>query len=220
MTIIQNHWTFAGFAGPITDNIMQKGNIMEIRSLLTMQRRFMDVLGIHDNDDFRVNELLSSPEFLSAAIGAVSEATEVIDVLNTRARPWLETGSDVRIKQDLVEEIIDVQFYLLELYNILGLTDEDVSAQYIRKLMINMCRFFEKAVSHDRRLELLTEAYKSQDRFMTDEMVRSREQEAALAIVTTVEMLCDGQGVMHHLEKLADAPVTYVRSMFDVSNGL
>ena len=75
---------------------------------------------------------------MEAAVGLVVESSEILDALNKEHRIWKEKR-DIRIEVE--REAVDVLFYLIELFNILDLTDEDVFLLYLRKYVINLMRF-------------------------------------------------------------------------------
>jgi phosphoribosyl-ATP pyrophosphohydrolase len=115
-----------------------------IDMLLQQHRRFMDLLGIAESSSFKVEELLSNEQFIAAAVGLIAESTEVLNDLNTSTRPWKATRTPEEKRASLVEEIIDVFFYLLEIMSMVGMTEEEVMTQYGRKLLINLARICEK----------------------------------------------------------------------------
>lgn len=125
-----------------------------LRMLLNQQRCFMNLLGIKQNEEFSLEHLIDDPEFVSAAVGLISESTEVLNEVNVATRPWKQGKSLDEVRKALVEEAIDVLFYFLEIANILGLTEEEIASQYGRKLIINMSRISEKLHSEPLRLAL------------------------------------------------------------------
>jgi NTP pyrophosphatase (non-canonical NTP hydrolase) len=108
--------------------------------LLQQHRQFMDILGIKLNEWFFPEVLIQDSEFLAAAIGLIAESTEVLNELNTETRPWKGKLDGDEIRKKLVEEVIDVLFYLLEVMNMLQMSEDEVKLQYTRKLIINLVR--------------------------------------------------------------------------------
>lgn len=181
---------------------------------MLLQRRFMTILGIQENNHFHYENLLSAPEFVSASIGVISEGTEILNVLNSVSRPWKTAIPKEEIRQELMEELIDVQFYVLELYNILNMDEFDVMSQYLRKLTINMARVFKRVTVEERR-EYFTEAWESGRDFDEREpMQGTQNQEAALAVVTAIHDLMPEATYEEVIDELSVDPIAFVRKMF------
>jgi hypothetical protein len=86
---------------------------------------------------------------VSTAIGAITEAAEVLSVLNTKARPWYDKGLDREdAVQVVAEEVTDVFTYTIELFELLGMNADDILFQYRRKNAINMARIVKSASSN------------------------------------------------------------------------
>ena len=79
-----------------------------------------------------------SPHIMEASIGLVVEASEILDALNKEHRIWAQPRN---VEAEVEKEAIDVLFYLLELFNVLGLEPETVMLLYLKKYVINLLRF-------------------------------------------------------------------------------
>ena len=103
-----------------------------LRKLLVKQSLLMALLNIERN----------SENLKSAAIGMAVEASEVLDLLNKASRTWKHGSADA--SDDVIEETIDVLFYLLETLMISGVTTEaEIVRRYNLKFAYNLTRIFE-----------------------------------------------------------------------------
>lgn len=100
--------------------------------LLTRQQELMDILGVDE---------LEPLSQVGAAMGLVSEAAEVTDILNVYTRPWIKPGID---RNHLVEELADVVFYVLELMLLNGVDADEFMDVYHAKWQRNIRRALEK----------------------------------------------------------------------------
>lgn len=106
-----------------------------METMLGFQKLLMESLGVKGSD-------VSSHEFLSGAIGLSTEAAEILDVLNTKTRPWAESENGEATRARIAEELIDVMFYTLELFAMLDVNSKEIKQMYGQKLIINVCRAF------------------------------------------------------------------------------
>lgn len=118
------------------EDLADSGSTLD--KLLALQRDFMDVLGIPREavaslDDKRV---------VGAALGLASEAGEVCQELNVGTRVWADAPFDTK-RALLGMEAIDIFFYLLELFLLLGFTQEAIVGLYVNKLDRNLERVLE-----------------------------------------------------------------------------
>lgn len=133
---------------------MGRDSLGDLAALLKESRKLMAVIGVE------VDPSVSAyTSHLNAAImGLMIEAGEVGDEINTVTRPWnrkpLET---VRVK--MIEETIDALFYLLEIWNLLGVTDDEVQFQFEVKLATN----FKRVVSTFDRKDIESAVAEAQD---------------------------------------------------------
>lgn len=107
---------------------------MDAEVLMMLQRMLMESLQVY-------GEGLDSPDFMNAAIGLSTESAEVLDLLGTKTRPWKQMSGDV-LEAEVKKELVDVMFYLLESFLILGISWDGVSKMYGDKMVINLCRAF------------------------------------------------------------------------------
>lgn len=103
--------------------------------LMAQQSAFMAELNVPTAAQIEGAPVVSDALY-DAAVGMVCEAGEVLADLRSRNRPW-KAGPDVN---HVIEETIDVFFYLMEAWLILGLSASDVRAAYWSKLVKNYDR--------------------------------------------------------------------------------
>jgi len=110
-----------------------------MNDLIELQSQMMRALGI----EWQANSL-PLDLIREAAIGANVEAAEVLDPLNKANRPWKPRTLD---KDHVQEEIVDIMFYVLELFVLFGMSWEDVIKAYKSKIAINCARVIEALLS-------------------------------------------------------------------------
>jgi NTP pyrophosphatase (non-canonical NTP hydrolase) len=101
------------------------------------QDELMQVLGVQTRPE---NMDIYRGDIIVACMGMASEAGEVLSEVNVLTRPWARKP-DAEAKQALAEEAIDVFFYFIELFILLGLTPSDIVRLYNAKWERNMERF-------------------------------------------------------------------------------
>lgn len=122
----------------------------DLSEIMRLQKELMSLLGINVDEKDPI-KVLQSAQFTSTAIGAITEAAEVLSVLNTKARPWYDGAMNKDdAKQIILEEITDVMFYVIEMYALLGVGAEEAYHQYHRKWLINMARIIKSATIYER----------------------------------------------------------------------
>lgn len=94
--------------------------------LVQKQTELMKAFGI----DFASLETLKS-----AAMGLVCEAAEVLDNLNDATRPWTTINL-----AEVQKEAVDVLFYLMEIFILMGWSASDVMVAYEKKHRLNLVR--------------------------------------------------------------------------------
>jgi len=77
------------------------------------------------------------PSFMNAFIGITVESAEVLDEVAKLSRTWKSPEDTL---QNIKEELIDVYFYLLESFMLIGATPEDIYTLYLEKYYWNMAR--------------------------------------------------------------------------------
>jgi len=127
-----------------------------MKTILEFQEKFIAVLGLKSS---RGNA--DPVELLAAAIGVAVEGSEVLNELNKFTRPWKQTeGEDPqaltpRTKAAVIEESIDVLFYIAEIFVLFDISQDDVEREYKRKLVKNLGRVLSKISAADREEALL-----------------------------------------------------------------
>lgn len=118
-----------------------------METLLNSQHFMMMVLGVEPLDG-ELPRMELPQALLSAAIGMTCEASEVLDAMNKKNRPWTEGEDSV---SEVVEETIDTLFFFLEIATLLGLDAKDIDFLYRRKLAINCARKLSSCHPEDLR---------------------------------------------------------------------
>ncbi len=119
--------------------VLHNGDTMT-SDLMTLQAAFMTVLGIDDKAFLAHQDW----KYLDSAIkGLCSEAGEVLQETNFLTRTWDTTEFNKRVNS-IVFESLDVYFYLLEVFILLGLSPEEIAAKYQTKLIYNLARVLKK----------------------------------------------------------------------------
>jgi len=129
-----------------------------MKTILNMQADLVKALGMKSKPGAIV-----PLEFLSAAIGLSVEAAEVLDELNRFTRPWkrdlAHQDPSLELKKEeldtttlfaIEEETIDVLFYTLEIFYLLGMTPENIESEYKRKYVKNLARILDKTDKKER----------------------------------------------------------------------
>lgn len=111
----------------------------DLSEIFSMQDMLMRTLGMTIRSELTDADLYTG-DVLVACMGMASEAGEVLSEVNVLTRPWARKPT-AEAKQALAEEAIDVFFFFVELFILLGLTPSDVMSIYGRKWKHNMERF-------------------------------------------------------------------------------
>jgi len=107
-----------------------------IDKLYELQKKLMDAHGgIEITEGGEPIEAL--PSLVNALIGITVESAEVLDELTKVSRTW-KSSQDAQ--QNVKEELIDVYFYLLESFVLLGVTPDDMQKMYLEKYYWNLVR--------------------------------------------------------------------------------
>jgi hypothetical protein len=107
----------------------------ELALMQQKQKRLMAILGI----ELDPRHPKYRAQLISAAMGAMCEAGEVCSDLNTLNRPWRPMALE-DIRDHAIEESVDTLFYLMEFWNLLELSPEDVFTVFLRKYKKNLNR--------------------------------------------------------------------------------
>lgn len=92
------------------------------------QSSLMDVLGVDRSESVPFSEAVKE-----AVLGVISEGGECADVLLISTKPWKQVPVTTQRRQ-LVEELIDVWFFIMEAFILLGLSPSDLYFGYKRKV--------------------------------------------------------------------------------------
>lgn len=146
----------------MTTNLLN-GTRLSIAEFQALQKKFMEVLGISTEPQDGGN-LLQSSALDDASKGLLLEASEILNELTIKSKPWKSKHPD-ELYGDIALELIDVIFYVLEIAIILGLDAHDIEDLYVLKLRKNLTRTVESASSSFSQVEkanLLLEELKGQ----------------------------------------------------------
>lgn len=114
-----------------------------LESLTNRQEQMMRALGIDATSVDMMHPLLRD-----AVVCMMIESGEVVSELSNMNKPW--KNGDPKIANSRVrEELIDVLFYLLEIWILIGMSPEEVDASYSAKWKKNM----ERIINSDRASE-------------------------------------------------------------------
>ena len=113
-----------------------------LEDFLNAQTSFMHILGIDFEDPSSLQQ---------AVVGTVAEASEMMENAFKIPKPWKEVSKDWENKKkaDLLEESIDVLFFLLEVWSLAGLEEEDIRLIYSGKYTTNLCRILASMDPND-----------------------------------------------------------------------
>lgn len=103
-----------------------------LEEFLKLQSEFMAVIGV-DSSIRGANSL----EIQDAVSGIVEESVEINREFRKKV-PWRSAKPDENV---VFAESVDVFFYLLEIWILLGMSADDVAREYHRKLSANILRF-------------------------------------------------------------------------------
>jgi NTP pyrophosphatase (non-canonical NTP hydrolase) len=138
-----------------TEKVIEKITAIEIPDDLSGAPNLYDVipLGYEDISLFelfmRQRKLMTLLDLqpghtgiMSATLGLASEAGEVADLVNDFKAPWAGKLADNR--EHMLEELVDVIFYVVELFIMMGGTSTDLSDTYMAKWSRNIRRAMER----------------------------------------------------------------------------
>ena len=100
--------------------------------LFMRQRKLMTVLDLQPGHT----------GIMSAALGLASEAGEVADLVNDFKSPW--AGKLANEREHMLEELVDVVFYAVELFIMMGGNSTEFSDTYMMKWARNIRRALER----------------------------------------------------------------------------
>lgn len=190
-----------------------------LQTMIEAQRDFMDIVGIRPNSEIGNQTVLGSEEFRSASVGLVSEAVEILNMHNTKSRPWKSAEEFEEKFAHTKEELIDVMFYALEMFNILGMDAQDVVNEYVRKYSINCARILQKTCSRDELRKMIEVTIINFPESLWDESRGSysckddANNASVKNIVTYAASKMDYDSLAKAVNDLADDPVTFLREL-------
>ena len=96
--------------------------------LVYRQAQLMDMLGISTQP---VADILTAPLFKDVLINMAGEAHEALEPLAAGTKPWKNDREGVRAH--VIEEVVDVLFFVLEACILAGMGAKDIERAYLRK---------------------------------------------------------------------------------------
>lgn len=177
----------------------------ELTGIVNAQIKLMKMLGLHLGPQFSSKKLVPalSMQYLEAASGIVCEAAEVLELTTKMTRPWKATvlAEQKDRYEAIVEEVIDVLLYSVELLVHLGLDSEDIAKAYNRKVGIVMARIINARYSPEQIMEAA---------------VGFNNEEGEKDVHTLLEHMrttCPKDGLLS-VEALANNPVATVKAFY------
>lgn len=113
---------------------MKKAQLAE---LFVIQAEVMEMLGVRNSAQYSGP---LSTSMVEAAMGIASEAGEVLNAIMTSTKPW-KRKTDDQMKKEVLEELVDVLFFVFELYILMfGPDVNGLVRQYANKALILKAR--------------------------------------------------------------------------------
>lgn len=109
---------------------------VDLGDLMARQRKLMTVLGIEPGP---VPEIMLSLTFKDVLIMMGGEVFETLEPLTLHTKPWKHGELDMQ-REHVLEELVDVLFFLLEAFELAGLSAKDVETRYENKRQTNLIR--------------------------------------------------------------------------------
>jgi hypothetical protein len=110
-----------------------------LQVILDGKRSLLEAIGVKLEADTSP-QILTSPLFKDALINASLELHEAIDPLMKYTRPWKAKAADSEAREHVLEETVDVMFFLAEAWLLAGLNAQDIADRFTTKLEFNMQR--------------------------------------------------------------------------------
>lgn len=108
------------------------------------QSELMKLLGVDNGAQHSSNFTTSQFE---AAVGAMVEAAEIVDVINTNSKPWKTMTKGVALER-VLDEMVDVLFFLLELFHLVFGNNPDILIHaFYKKQLIVKARWLSTQLS-------------------------------------------------------------------------
>lgn len=131
-----------------------------LQVILDGKRHLLEAIGAKLEADTSP-QILTSPLFKDALINASLELHEAIDPLMKYTRPWKAKAADSEAREHVLEETVDVMFFLAEAWLLAGLNAQDIADRFTTKLEFNMERLKgarETAVKFEEHLQTTSAA--------------------------------------------------------------
>lgn len=114
---------------------LEFGQKVSLNDLMSMQRELMNLLGIPNK---LVGNPVNSPLYKDTLIMLAGEVQEALEPCTISSKPWKHKAPS-ELLAETTDEVIDVFFFVMEAFLMLGLTPEQVAARYEekRELIIN-----------------------------------------------------------------------------------
>ena len=109
---------------------------VDLGDLMARQRKLMNVLGIAKGP---VPDILFSPVYKDVLIMMGGEVHEALEPLTLGTKPWKIADSG-ELRAHALEELVDVFFFMLEAFELAGLSAKDVEKLYEEKRQRNFVR--------------------------------------------------------------------------------
>lgn len=110
----------------------------DIEAIFDLQRDLMAKLGLQG--DWGPSQA-HSYEFLRLLLSLTREVSEAADEVADASKPWKQADIDDQTRADrIVDELVDVFFFLMEAFIMLGYNADDLVSLYVLKWTKNMNR--------------------------------------------------------------------------------
>lgn len=106
----------------------------------------MEALGISWVPDTSAG-ILTNLLFKDTLVNAAGEVHEALEPLTNATKPWKVSEPTQQIRDHVIEETVDVLFFLVEAWLLAGLTYTDIASQYEAKYQANLKRIVAKKVN-------------------------------------------------------------------------
>lgn len=113
-------------------------DIESFEVIFDLQRMLMEKLGLQG--DWGPSQV-HSYEFLRLLLALTREVSEAADEIADASKPWKQASIDDQTRADrIIDELVDVFFYLMEAFIMLGHGADDLISLYVLKWSKNINR--------------------------------------------------------------------------------
>ncbi len=120
-------------------------NNKTLKEFQNAQWELMNVLGMYTP----VDDILTSSLFKDILICTAGEVLEVLEHVSNGTKPWKLGQNPDHVREEMKGEMIDILFFLLELFNLADMDDEEIYERYQNKLKKNLTRKASKGSTGD-----------------------------------------------------------------------